>query len=112
MGEQIDMLMDRAAYFTRRIKSTPGYEMVIADVRAFVVCKSTSLLITAAISQHLLLVRAAELATTEQGGEDGVLGQGDSLQRSSRYDNNLFSDCAKDQRAHDGARHDNGRVPA
>lgn len=29
---QINRLMDLAAYFTHRIKSTPGYEMVINNV--------------------------------------------------------------------------------
>lgn len=32
-GRQIERLMELAAYFTRRIKNTPGYEMVIDDVR-------------------------------------------------------------------------------
>lgn len=30
--QQLDRLMDLTAYFTARLKQTPGYEMVVDDV--------------------------------------------------------------------------------
>ena len=71
--------MKLAEYFTRRIKSTEGYEMVVEQVRffffaVFYALKAENFL--ARISEHLLLVCAAKFENIGRKGEKGATGKG------------------------------------